>query len=149
MKPGISWNLWKFQGFHEIPDSLRDFVKSLKFPGISWNPWKMMPGISWNPWNAKRRNKRHYIWVFFLFIDAFELKNDARDFMKSLKSQKEEIKDITYDTFFYLLMHLNEKRFQGFHEIPEISKEAIKDIIYEIFFIYWCIWIISPNRKHN
>jgi len=63
-------------------------------------------------------------------------KNDARDFMKSLKSQKEEIKDITYDTFFYLLMHLNEKRFQGFHEIPEISKEAIKDIIYEIFFIY-------------
>ena len=32
-------------------------------------------------------------------------------------------------------MHLNEKRFQGFHEIPKITKEAIQDIIYEFFYL--------------
>ena len=124
VKPGISWNPWKFQGFREIPDSLRDFVKSLKFPGISWNPWKMMPGISWNPWNAKRRNKRHYIWVCFYLL--MHLNEKWCHEIPEIPKRRNMI-------FFYLLMHLNEKRFQGFHEIPKITKEAIKDIIYEVF----------------
>jgi len=131
----VTVRLWN-QGFHEIPENFRDFVKSL-----------IHSGISWNPWNFQGFHEIPEKW--------------CQGFHEIPEMPKGEIKDITYEfffyllmhlnekwcheipeipkrrnmIFFYLLMHLNEKRFQGFHEIPKITKEAIQDIIYEFFYL--------------
>lgn len=82
---GISWNPWQFQGFHEIPEWIRDFTKSLKISGISWNPWNIGMVFSLSYWLIFSKSVKLYFSYFTIqlyFLWLVNLTNSFRNYIK-------------------------------------------------------------------